>query len=124
MRRSQVWVTGVPYEPARMQSTGAAFTYLLWSRFSRREQPGGRPAPRRQVPDYLYARVDISAQDRLVGVFRSTINTFIYRVSTLSERLGNRIQNGDIRWYLLYILAALVISLSLLTLLTAVQISK
>jgi len=113
-RRGRVWVTGAPFEPARMQSTGAAFTYLLWSRFSHREQPDGLPASHRQPPDTMYARLEISAQDRLDGVFRRLVNVFIFRVSTISERLGQRMQNGNIRWYLMYILAALVISLFLL----------
>jgi hydrogenase-4 component B len=114
VRRGKVWAGGAVYQPARMQYTGAAFLYLLWSQFSRRERGKAAHTRRFDWPDYLYAQVEISARDRLTGPFRSVISGILYAVKTVSERVGNFVQGGDIRAYLLYILVAFLAALLVL----------
>jgi hypothetical protein len=111
VRRSQVWTGGVTYDSRRMQYTNAAFLYLLWERFSDRVGGEAPLAGRRPTPDYLYARFSISARSSITGVFRRLFNTLLYLSHMLAEAVGNRIQNGDIRWYLLYILIAFLVAL-------------
>lgn len=112
-RRGSVWVGGVVYEPHRMQYTGAAFTYWLWSHFARRGLPA---ATGDSIPDYVHARVEISARDHVTGLFRRAINALTYFTTQRSERIGNRLQSGNIRAYLLYILGAFFVALVLLLL--------
>ncbi|HLF27945.1 MAG TPA: proton-conducting transporter membrane subunit [Anaerolineae bacterium] len=117
VRRGRVWVGGIHFEPGRMQTTGAAFSYWLWSRFSHRARLAEPPDHSwRHPPDYLFAHVEISALDRVDGIFRRLTNVFLYIVETLSARFGKRVQSGDIRWYLLYILAAFLVALVLFAL--------
>ncbi|HEY4691053.1 MAG TPA: proton-conducting transporter membrane subunit [Anaerolineae bacterium] len=114
-RRGRVWVGGAVYDARRMQYTGAAFTYWLWSHFSRREpSPESTGSTQTRRPDYVYARMDVSAQEHIVGPLRSAINTFLDFSATLSERVGSRVQSGSLRGYLLYMLGAFFLALLLL----------
>jgi formate hydrogenlyase subunit 3/multisubunit Na+/H+ antiporter MnhD subunit len=97
-----VWAGGEPSEAGGTQYTGSALPPALWRPFPRL----GPAAPWQPAGERPVEATDQASQpyQKIAGA-----------VTTASARIGARIQNGDIRSYLLYILAAVVLILAVLT---------
>jgi formate hydrogenlyase subunit 3/multisubunit Na+/H+ antiporter MnhD subunit len=105
--RRAVWVGGSPFQPQTMQYPGSALSALVWESVGRQ-----RPASSRQaLPDV----VRLSPRRSVVELTNRLFNGLVAGLTAGAERLGDRIQNGDIRRYLLYMFAAVVLVLAVLT---------
>jgi len=102
-----VWVGGKPFEPRSMRYTGGAVSALLWEPVAR-ERAASREAP-------LPVVVRLSPRRSVVELTNRLFNGIVVAVTMASQRIGERFQNGDIRNYLLYIFAAVVLVLAVLT---------
>ncbi len=109
-RSTPVWTCGTPYDPASMQITGGAFSSLVWERLG-----GALPADAVTSPQWhgqpLPVRFFLSHRRYVSEVFAQVYNWGTSWLVSTSERLGDWFQNGDIRRYLLYILAAFLLVL-------------
>jgi len=101
--RRPVWVGGEPFEPRRMQYTGTAVTALLWYPVAS-ERAAGRDAP-------LPARFRLGPRRGVTEPTNRLYNHLVAGITGGSQRFGQRFQNGDIRSYLLYIFAAVMLVL-------------
>jgi hydrogenase-4 component B len=142
---SEVWSCGSEFEPRRMQFTDAAFTFWILQTFSgllkRHRIPGQvrtgamsepdkrklRLIHRQRLRRKSVAKAHIYFRDKVVvtygvviqEVFRTVLNKLLLVIDRFSEMFGMRVQNGDVRSYLLYIF--LVILLVFLILIPFVQ---
>lgn len=104
------WNGGTPYVPAQSQFTGAALSFLVRDLLG----AGLRPIQPMQGPDYMPARLEMSAgalnapsaQQIVVEVFRVGYNRITGWLLTGSTAIARWGQNGDLGRYLLYILFA------------------
>jgi len=121
--RRPVWVGGTALDPSTMQYSGNALSALLWEPMSRWRQPGP-VAP--GIPDALPAREDrgsaapyqedlpLSPRRSVLELANYSYNRLVSRIVAVSDRFGNRFQNGDVRSYLLYMLVIVLLVLTLL----------
>jgi len=107
------WNCGTPFAPDSMQHTGASLSFLI------RDSVASQPAPvfdKHEAQDYLPAHFNLSKSaypQIVVEIFRLSYNRLINRLVSYSDRIGNIVQNGDIRRYLLYILIVNIVVLLL-----------
>jgi formate hydrogenlyase subunit 3/multisubunit Na+/H+ antiporter MnhD subunit len=104
--RRPVWVGGERFEPRVMQYTGGAVSALLW-------EPVGRAAPPARDAS-LPVVIPLSPRRSVVELTNRWYNSLVGAVTIGSQRIGDRIQNGDIRAYLLYMFAAVLLVLTVL----------
>ncbi|GAA1026291.1 hydrogenase 4 subunit B [Virgisporangium ochraceum] len=106
--RRPVWVGGEPFEPQTMQYTGAAMSGLIWGPIARKSsEPATGPLPE---------SFEISPGQRVAEVSNRAFNIMVMRTKAVSGWIGDRLQSGDVRAYLLYIFAAVVMVLIVLAL--------
>jgi hydrogenase-4 component B len=105
--RRPVWAGGEPFEPAVMQYTGTAVSALVW------EPIGGERAAPAEAP--LPVTFRMSPRRGVIELTNRLVNGLVAGVTTASQRIGDRFQNGDVRSYLLYIFGAVVFVLAVLT---------
>ncbi len=122
--RRPVWVGGAKLDPATMQYSGNALSALLWEPLSRRKPsnpsavpvvPEDRPTQEDRGPAMPYQEeLRLSPGRSLPELANYLHNRLISRIITSSYRSGERLQNGDVRSYLLYMLVILLLVLTLL----------
>lgn len=103
-----VWIGGAIYLPEHMQITGSAFASLVWGRFGHRwvtETTFSEPS--------LPWRIALSASYYIPDHFRRLFAKLTTLLITSARRLSNSMQNGDIRWYLVYLFLAFLALLAL-----------
>lgn len=106
LRPDEAWAGGTPPAQAHTWSSGASLSYMI------RANLGGDPTRplSDRVPIRIPFRFALSESDtypqRVVEIFRVALNYGTDRILRWSEWLGGRIQNGDLRSYLLYIFLA------------------
>ena len=108
------WSGGEPYDPTRMQPSGAVLTFLVRDRVGATYAAPGAARP--QTHEYLPADLVVSARQQVPEVAHQVYNRLIRRILAASAAIGAWVQNGDIRRYLLYILVISVIALVLFAL--------
>jgi len=104
--RRPVWAGGEAFQPRTMQYTGGAFSSLVW------ELVAGPPGASPGAP--LPASFRLSGRLAVVEQANRLVNGLVTRVTTASQRAGDRVQDGDIRNYLLYIFGVVMVVLVLL----------
>jgi len=103
--RSPIWAGGEVHHPQTMQYSGSAMAALIW----------GWVASSSLVRDTPLPTQFRMAQNRWVTeYFNFASNRSVNAVLSISTLVGNYLQNGNIRRYLSYIFAALIIVLVLL----------
>lgn len=104
-RPRAVWVGGEQFRPQTMQYPGSAVSAPVWESVSRERAaaPGQAPLP---------AVVRLSPRRSVVELTNRMYNGLVVGLTAGSQRLGDRIQNGDIRRYLLYMFAAVMLVLA------------
>lgn len=103
-RRRAVWVGGERFAPQAMQYPGSAVSALVWESIGRRRVAAdGAPLP---------AVLRLSPRRSVVELTNRLYNGLVVGITAGSQRLGQRIQNGDIRWYLLYMFTAVMLVLA------------
>ncbi len=109
--RTSVWTGGTIYQPERMQITGGAFSFLVWSRLGRRQTPDEtfQSVQESNVP----WRIVLSAGYYIPDHFRRFFAAGVAALLANAGRLGDRVQGGDIRWYLVYLFLAFLTMLAL-----------
>ena len=122
--RRPVWVGGQRFVPSAMQYRGSALTALLWEPISRQrnmraaeaDDLSGESAGRSVVTGYgpLPVEVRMSPRRTVLELANYLYNRLIHVVLRLSEQFGRRVQNGDVRRYVLYILAMVILVLLIL----------
>ena len=112
-RQVAVWVGGGEYDPTMMQTPGATLTFLERDRLGATyAAPAHSPsADGEEAPGYLPAYLAVSPQQRVPEVFNAVYNRLITRSLAVATALGDMVQNGDLRRYLLYILGASILAL-------------
>jgi hydrogenase-4 component B len=117
--RRPVWVGGTTLDPTTMQYSGNALSALLWEPISR-QRPLSRPAAS-DVPDDAPKREDdgsampyleelqLSPRRSVPELANYSYNRVFSRIVGASARFGNRFQNGDVRSYLLYMFAIVLL---------------
>ena len=105
--RTPVWAGGEPFEAARTQYTGSALPATLWRAFAR-PSPATPQTPAAEPGTQLVRPVEVIEQAS------RHYHNVVAAVTVGSTWIGDRIQNGDIRSYLLYILGAVVLILIVL----------
>lgn len=103
-----VWTGGATYRPEQMQITGSAFAALVWGRFARRWALEGDLSAS-SIP----WRISLSASYFIPDHFRRFFAGLSARLVAGAHYLSNRIQSGDIRWYLAYLFLAFLMLLAL-----------
>jgi formate hydrogenlyase subunit 3/multisubunit Na+/H+ antiporter MnhD subunit len=101
-----VWAGGRPFQPSTMRYPGSAVTALVWETVGR-DRPAGGAAP---LPDVLR----LSPRRSVVELTNRLFNGLAAGLIAGSQWLGQRVQDGDIRRYLLYMFAAVLVVLALL----------
>jgi hydrogenase-4 component B len=123
-----VWVGGVTFRPETMQYTGSALSALLWEPVSRRDlaadpaadpvslnaPPGASGVPVGAGHSPFRAELPVSHRRTLLEVASLVYNKVVRRTLAASEWFGSRLQGGDVRGYLLYILATVILVLAVL----------
>jgi hypothetical protein len=89
-----------------MRYRGSAVTALVWETVGR-DRPAGGAAP---LPDVLR----LSPRRSVVELTNRLFNGLAAGLIAGSQWLGQRVQDGDIRRYLLYMFAAVLVVLALL----------
>lgn len=109
--RRRIWTGGAAYRPEWMQITGGAFAFMVWNKLGRRWTPdeAANLAPDERIP----WRLALSAHYYIPDHFRRLFAAGVERLLTEARRLGDRVQNGDIRWYLFYLFLAFLTMLIL-----------
>lgn len=100
-----VWTGGEAFDPATRQYTGTALSALLWEPLSSR-------SPRLDAGAALPTTIHLSGRHYVVRYFSTLYDGLMRALIAFSTRFGDRFQNGDIRSYLLYIIAAFMIALT------------
>jgi hydrogenase-4 component B len=103
--RSPVWAGGERHHPDTMQYSGSALSALVW---------GWLASSRPVLEEPLPSRFKLAENRWVIEPFNYLYNLFIRVLLGISAWVGNYLQSGDIRRYLLYIFAALIIVLVLL----------
>jgi len=121
--RRPVWVGGTELDPATMQYSGNAVSALLWEQISRWRR-SGPTAPSGYVEDLSRQRdrpakqfreeVRLSPRRSVPDLANLALNRLISRIISASYRIGNRLQNGDVRSYLAYMLVVVLLVLIVL----------
>jgi formate hydrogenlyase subunit 3/multisubunit Na+/H+ antiporter MnhD subunit len=106
-RRRPVWAGGRPFQPRTMRYPGSAVTALVWETIGR-DRPAGLATP---LPDVL----QLSPRRTVVELTNWLFNGLAAGLVAGSQWLGERVQNGDIRRYLLYMFTAVVLVVAILT---------
>jgi hypothetical protein len=89
-----------------MQYTGGALSALVWESVGReRAAAGDAPLP---------AVLQLAPRRSVIELTNRWYNGLVAGVTTRSQRIGEWFQNGDIRNYLLYIFAAVILVLAVL----------
>ena len=113
-----VWSGGVRFDPQTMQYSSTALSALIWGAFARQRQP----LPNVQLEqDALPAHLPVDEKHYVLEIFANLYNRLLSWLLRSSTTIGNRVQSGDIRSYLLYILVTLVGALLLLLVRSALQ---
>jgi NADH:ubiquinone oxidoreductase subunit 5 (subunit L)/multisubunit Na+/H+ antiporter MnhA subunit len=107
--RRPVWVGGEPFAPHSMQYTGGAVSALVWESVGRE---GGAAA---EAP--LPAVLQLSPRRSVVELVNRIYNGLVAGITGWSQRIGDRVQGGDIRSYLMYIFVAVMLVLAVLAVL-------
>ncbi len=108
------WTCGTAYDPEAMQITGGAFSFLIW------EPVEGTRATRLKQEDAssshepLPSRLPQSAEHYVTEFFRWMYDVILKVLVQGSGYVGNSIQVGDVRRYLIYILIAFLVVLAIL----------
>lgn len=122
--RRPVWIGGVRVNPTVMQYSGNGLSALLWEPLLRRDL--NHPSVAREVPDDspdhvslgpampYQEKLRLSPGRSLPEVANFLYNRLISRIITASYQWGQRLQNGDVRSYLLYMLVIVLLVLTLL----------
>ena len=105
--RRPVWVGGRPFQPRTMQYPGSAVAALVWETVGRERAVTGA-AP---LPDVIR----LSPRRGVVELTNRLFNGLVAGLTAGSQRLGDRVQNGDIRSYLFYMLGAVMLVIVVLT---------
>lgn len=101
-RVSAVWSGGERFQPEAMQYTGSAFTFLIW-------EPLARQARAVASPGDLPAAFQVAFERVVNEPFNALYNALLTQLRQAATWLGDRVQNGDIRAYLVYILGAFIL---------------
>jgi formate hydrogenlyase subunit 3/multisubunit Na+/H+ antiporter MnhD subunit len=109
-QRGPVWTGGEPYQPDRMQVTGGAMTSLVWMHFEDRAVPAGR-LPAGEQENVLPVRIPVTQARAVREYFRDGYDRAVSRLLVVSQRLGEWIQNGDVRRSFIYIFYVFVLAL-------------
>jgi formate hydrogenlyase subunit 3/multisubunit Na+/H+ antiporter MnhD subunit len=104
--RRKVWVGGEPFQPQLMQYPGSAVSALLWEPIGRQ----GAATSHAPLPDV----VRLSSRRTMMELTNRLYNGLVTGITAGSQWLGDRIQDGDIRRYLLFMFAAVVLVLAAL----------
>ena len=111
-RRSRIWAGGEVFRPEVMQYTGSAFCSLVWEvAATTKAQDAAR--------DPLPVAIRLSRRRAVPEMFHRWFNRGVRGLLRISQKLGNALQGGDIRAYLLYIFLAFIGVLVLLAVLSA-----
>jgi formate hydrogenlyase subunit 3/multisubunit Na+/H+ antiporter MnhD subunit len=126
-RRRPVWVGGSRFDATTMQHSGQGLSALLWERSPRRRAAVRQPSvtgdgERADLPHDGADRatspfadtVMLSARYTVVELANSAYNTLVRAIDKMSTWFGRRLQNGDVRTYLLYVFATVVLALVIL----------
>jgi hypothetical protein len=105
--RRPVWVGGRRFQPRTMQYPGSAVAALVWETVGRERAVTGA-AP---LPDVIR----LSPRRGVVELTNRLFNGLVAGLTAGSQRLGDRVQNGDIRSYLFYMLGAVMLVIVVLT---------
>ncbi len=100
-RSSPVWVGGEPYQPQTMQYTGSALSALVWETFQKH-------AAARRFEEPLPTVFALAEGRYVMEQINRGYNAGIAMVLRASTWVGEHLQNGDIRMYLLYIFGAFI----------------
>jgi len=103
-QKSPLWIGGEKYQPQTMQFTGSALSSLVWEVtpwFSLKRLP----------EDPLPSNFELSDKRYFTDDINHLLNMLTRIILQISMRFGNWFQSGDIRRYLLYILATFIILL-------------
>jgi hydrogenase-4 component B len=101
--RRPVWVGGRPFEPDTMSYPGSAASALLWEPLAV-AQPGTREG-------MFPVAFRLSPRRTVIELTNHMYNRLVALISGASKGLGERLQNGDIRNYLLYVFGAVLLVL-------------
>jgi formate hydrogenlyase subunit 3/multisubunit Na+/H+ antiporter MnhD subunit len=106
---SPIWNCGNRFRPQQMQLTEATFVYWIAQTFGKFTRRARAPAeyPSGKYP-YLQDEMVPSTDLTIVEVFRRGLNRALEVALRWSELCGRKLQNGDVRWYLLYIFAIIL----------------
>ncbi|NPA91105.1 MAG: hypothetical protein GXO55_06625 [Chloroflexi bacterium] len=99
-----VWAGGEPFVPRKMHYSGTAFSFLIWEVMARDPE---HIKPDHPLPAY-YRVTETRAVPELVNRW---YNRLILLTLQTSEWVGNFVQGGDIRRYLIYIFATFLVVL-------------
>jgi hydrogenase-4 component B len=122
-RTRKVWVGGEPFSAKTMQYDGSALSALVWEPLSKRRPERADEAPAVPAAAVTEAEppimtpnplpVDVVLSSRRVVLERSNqaYNALIAAVIKASDSFGKRVQSGDVRRYLVYILATVILAL-------------
>ncbi len=108
-----VWNCGAPYQAETMQITGEAYAFLTWGAISKK-LPANTDPDATAPPVYVPFQFFMTTRRYVIEFFRWSYNAATALLVRWSNYLGDSLQNGDVRHYLLYILAAFLLVLFIL----------
>ncbi len=108
-----VWNCGAPHQAETMQITGEAYAFLTWGTISKK-LPANTGNNATAPPVYVPFQFFMTTRRYVIEFFRWGYNAATVLLVRWSNRLGDFLQNGDVRHYLLYILAAFLLVLLIL----------
>jgi hypothetical protein len=116
LERGQVWNGGVPFKPETMQYTSSAYSSMLWMPFEEgkiraffQRRPAGSAGA-----SYLPTSEQVTERRAVLGLFRQLYETLIRLTVSGAQVIGDRLQSGNIRLYLIYIFLCFVVALGII----------